>query len=63
MNGDVVFCSVCNIDDQSVSIVNFQSGCRKLAIHCDYAVSLAQPLHWCLLNLLQSQMISKKTNL
>lgn len=51
MNGQVVLGFVSDFDDQSVSIVHFQSWAWELPIHRYRIMGSAQPLHWGCLNL------------
>lgn len=53
VNGDVVLSSVDNVDHKGVSVVYFQCGPWVLPVHRDGAMGIAQPLHWCCLNLFQ----------
>jgi hypothetical protein len=51
VNGSIVASFVCDFDNQSVAIVDFQGWTRILPIHRDDVAGFAQPLHWCCLNL------------
>lgn len=54
MNRDIVFRLVLDIDDEGIAILDLKRWPREHPIHCDDVVGLAQPLHWCCLNLFQS---------
>lgn len=54
MNSDIVTSSIGDFDYKGVSIVDLKRWSREHAIHSDYVVGLAQPLHWCCLDLSNS---------
>ena len=51
VNGDIISGFVDNFNFKGVSISDLQGRPRKHAINSDAVVSLAQPLHWCCLDL------------
>lgn len=53
VDGDIVLSFVDNVDHKRVSVVHFQRGSWILPVHRDGAKGIAQPLHWCCLNLFQ----------
>lgn len=60
VDGDIISCPVNNFYDKSVTVIYFQGWSWKLAIDSDGPVSIAQPLHWGWLNLLQHSLSTEK---
>lgn len=55
VNGYIISSSIDNFHDKSITIIHFQGWSWKLPIDSDGILSIAQPLHWCWLNLLEAK--------
>jgi len=51
VNGDIVFSLVLDVDDKGVAVLDLEGWPREHPVHRNDIVGLAQPLHWCFLNL------------
>lgn len=51
VNRDIVFSLILDVDDEGVAVPDLNGWPRKHPIHRDDVMGVAQPLHWCFLNL------------
>lgn len=57
MNCNIILSFVNHIDNKSVSLINLDGRSRELPVHCNNVVCIAQPLHWCFLNLIMENAL------